>query len=81
MTTSYETRPGADVERATLGTPFEKGLTRYLACNGSGNLKITLATDEVVDDFPVVEGMNPIKVKMVEAPTTGAAPTAVFGVY
>lgn len=63
------------------GSDLTRGVCRALWCSEEGALKITDKDGNIVDDVPVFAGLNPLRAKAVDEPTTGDAPTSVFALY
>jgi hypothetical protein len=77
-----ETKPIASAKLAVIdGTAFAGGLCRCLIVGTAGVVNLTLATGEVLVNFPLTVGINPIKALAVNAPGAGIAAVSVWAGY
>ncbi len=57
------------------------GLCKAIHANEAGNVNITQTDGTVRADFPLVAGLNCVRAKVINTPTTGSAPSSVWALY
>lgn len=57
------------------------GLCRAILCDEDGALDLTDQTGAVRVNVPVQKGYNPLRAIVIDEPTSGTAPGAVFALY
>jgi hypothetical protein len=57
------------------------GVCKAILCSADGALKLTTWRGTVRDNVPVQKGYNPLRAKVIDVPTVGAAPATVVALY
>lgn len=57
------------------------GVCKAIRCSADGALKLTNARGVERDNVPVFKGDNPLRAKVIAAPTVGSAPATVVALY
>ena len=63
------------------GTALAGGLCRAIVCNEAGALNLTDASGAVRQNIPVQAGLNPFRASVINAPSSGSAPSVVVALY
>ena len=61
-------------------TPLADGTCRAILCSEDGFLNLTNRGPER-ENIPVVKGFNPLRARVIDEPTAGAAPAVVVALY
>ena len=74
--------PADDYIPVTLGaSELPDGVCKAILCSGDGFLNLTTARGVARASVPVFAGINPLRAKVINTPTSGAAPATVVALY
>lgn len=66
----------------TLGsTALANGTCRAVVAEVAGRVNLTQDDGTVRENYPLVSGVNPVRAKVINAPTAGTAATGVWALY
>lgn len=81
----YNNTSESPAERWVIVTPgpgvLSSGQPKALLCSEDGNLNLTPVGGTEVENIPVQKGYNPLRPIVIDAPTSGSAPSVVIALY